>query len=156
MSGAILISIVNESRVGNKQIPTLKQRRPYKHVCAWRLIEQIPVYLWLASRKTPAHTCLRYHTQQTDAVKPGEQETCQKSKTAIRGDNGDNDQDGGWFGKTGNIVLCPECWGGTPVMQMAERERESVVELGKGTKKRKRSNFSLFYKEIAINAAFCS
>ncbi len=63
LRGVKLISSVNERRVGNKQIPNPKQRRPCRQMCAWRLIEQIPVYLQLASGKSPAHTCLRYHIQ---------------------------------------------------------------------------------------------
>lgn len=37
-----------------------------RQMCAWRHIEKIPVYLWLASRKSPAHTCLWYHTQHSE------------------------------------------------------------------------------------------
>lgn len=131
---------MNERRVGNKQIPNPKQQRLHRQMCAWRLIKKIPVYLWLASRKSFAHTCLWYRTQNsqksehyTDAVdQRGKQEMCQKRKTVItrgRGENGDDYPCWSWFEKTSDKgmnrrydIIC--CSSDTK----ADREEEWRVE----------------------------
>lgn len=128
MRGVEPISTVNERRVGNKQIPNPKQGRPCRQMCAWRLIQQIPVYLRLASRKSPAHTCLWYHTQHSEiwaqdwccgSGGTGNVSEEKNSDKERKGDNGDDYQCTGWFGKTGDtgmhfehdIILCSGCWG---------------------------------------------
>lgn len=78
------MSSMNERRVGNKQIPKPKQRKPYmsgvllnryQFIFDWHQGKLLPAP---ASGITPQNSELY-----TDAADQGEQETCQKRKTVI-------------------------------------------------------------------------